>query len=121
MVKMAPPVHVNKLIYNFPFVRGSHQAPEHLFIEYVEKCFHGKYFSTQCRSSGAWWPITILKQRCRGTQFLQFLYIPIENLVNKCQRHSMLMRRICKQHAPWSVGSPWLCLDTQFKNIWLRA
>ena len=118
MMKVAPPVHVDKLIDLFPFVEISHQASELLFMEEVGKYFHGKYFPTQYRSSGAWWHITILKQRCRRAQFL---YIPIQNLVNKCHRYSMLMRRIYKQHVPWSVGRHCICLDTWFKKIWLWA
>ncbi len=36
-MKVAPPVHVDKLIDLFPFVEISHQAPELLFMEEVGK------------------------------------------------------------------------------------
>ena len=67
MEKVAPLVHVDKCTDLFPFIKISHQAPELLFLEWVEKHFRGKYFPSSCGSSGAWWAIAFLKQKSGGT------------------------------------------------------
>ena len=66
MEKMAPLFHVDKWTDLFPLIATSHQAPELLFSNWADKHFQGKDFSPSCRSSGAWWPITLLKQRSGG-------------------------------------------------------
>ena len=65
MEKVAPLVYVDKWTDLFPFITISHQAPELLFLEWMEKHFQGKDLPS-CGSSGAWWAITLLKQRSGG-------------------------------------------------------
>ena len=66
MEKVVPLVHVDKWTDLFSFITISHQAPELLFLDWVEKHFRGKDFPPSCGSSGAWWAITLLKQRSGG-------------------------------------------------------
>ena len=66
MEKVAPLFHVDKQTDLFPLITICHQAPELLFLNWMDKHFRDKDFSPSCRSSGAWWPITLLKRRSGG-------------------------------------------------------